>query len=86
MEKQILTTYTETEFQTIIERAIEEYDRRKFADQDTGKSYSIAKVAQNLGRSHATVKNLIKAGKLKTTADGRRITHQALQEYLRSES
>ena len=86
MEKQILTTYTETEFQTIIERAIAEYERRKFAEKDTGKSYSIAKVAHNLGRSHATIKNLIKAGKLKTTADGRRITYQALQEYLSLES
>jgi transposase len=85
MEKHILTNYTETEFQQMIEQAIAEYDKRKTAEQVTGKNYSIAKVAQMLGRSHTTIKNLVKTGKLKTTSEGRRITHQALQDYLSTE-
>ncbi len=86
MEKHILTNYTETEFQQMIEQAIAEYDKRKLAEQVTGKNYSFAKVAQMLGRSHTTIKNLVKTGKLKTTSEGRRITHQALQNYLSTES
>jgi len=84
MEKRILTTYTETEFQQMIEQAFAEYDKRKTSEQAAGKNYSFAKVAQMFGRSHTTIKNLVKAGKLKTTADGRRITQAAINEYLKT--
>jgi len=79
------TNMSENDLQRIVESAIESYEKRKSMLSDNAKSYSIAKVAQKLGRSHTTIKNLVKAGKLKTTSDGRRITHQALQDYLGSE-
>jgi len=86
MENYMTTNLSENDLQKIVERAIESHEKKKTDLLNAGKNYSIAKVAHNLGRSHTTIKNLIKAGKLKTTADGRRITHQALQEYLSTES
>jgi len=74
------------DLQQIVERAIEAYDKKKASQIDNTKSYSIAKVAELLGRSHTTIKKLVQAGKLRTTTDGRRITQLALQEYLKSDS
>jgi excisionase family DNA binding protein len=69
-----------------VERAIEANDQKKASKVDNAKSYSIAKIAKMLGRSHATIKKLVQAGKLRTTADGRRITQFAVQEYLQADS
>ena len=77
---------TESDLQKIVERAIEEHERKKAAQTNSTKSYSIAKAAKILGRSPTTIKKHVLSGKLKTTSDGRRILHKALQEYLKQET
>ena len=86
MENYITTRMSPSDIQQIVERALEANDKKKALQIDDTKSYSIAKVAKMLGRSHTTIKNLVKAGKLRTTADGRRITQIGLQEYLQNDS
>ena len=39
-------------------------------------------VARRLGRSHITVKKLIKEGHLKASSDGMYVTEQAINDYL----
>ncbi len=80
------TNLSESDLQKIVERGIEAYEKNKASQIDNTKSYSIAKSAQMLGRSHSTIKKLIRSGKLRTTADGRRITQMGLQEYLQADS
>jgi hypothetical protein len=45
------------------------------------KVYSINAVSKMIGKAHATVKKLVKAGYLKTTADGL-ILESSISEYL----
>ena len=85
MKHYMTTSLSENDLQQIVERAIEAYDRKKALQVDNTKSYSIAKVAKMLGRSHATIKKLVQAKKIPTTADGRRITQIGLQEYLQND-
>ncbi|GAP43979.1 hypothetical protein TBC1_112138 [Lentimicrobium saccharophilum] len=84
MENYLMTTLSESDLQRIVEKAIESHEIKKTALLNAGLNYSFAKVAQIFGRSHTTIKNLVKAGKLKTTADGRRITQAAINEYLKT--
>ena len=86
MENYITTRMSPSDIQQIVERALEANDKKKALQIDNTKSYSIAKVAEMLGRSHTTIKKLLQAGKLRTTADGRRITQIGLQEYLQNDS
>lgn len=86
MEHYMTTSMSENDLQKIVERAIEAYDKKKASQVDNTISYSIAKVAEMLGRSHATIKKLVQAKKMHTTADGRRITQIGLQEYLQNDS
>ncbi|MHC1777547.1 MAG: helix-turn-helix domain-containing protein [Lentimicrobium sp.] len=86
MDNLIITSLSRTELKALVKESIIELEVLKQEKVESLKSYSIAALAKMLGRSHSTIKNLIKAGKLKTTADGRRITHQALQDYLSTES
>lgn len=83
MENHIFISFTKNEFKEIIRQALFEYERSKVIDTQIGKNFSIPKAAEILNRTPATIKKLIETGKLKATSDGRRITHEALQEYLR---
>jgi hydroxylamine reductase (hybrid-cluster protein) len=86
MENHIFISYTKNDFKEIIQQAIAEYEKKKNPDSTSSKNFSISKVAQMLGRSTQTIQKLVKIGELKTTSDGRRITHQALQDYLKDGS
>lgn len=46
---------------------------------------SINQVAKRLGRAHSTIKKMIKAETLKTTADENRIKETSLNEYLNND-
>lgn len=81
-----MTTLTEDDLLQIVEQAIDNHEKRKAASEDLTKSYSIAQLAKKLGRSHTTVKNLVRSGKLITTTDGRRILHTSLKAYLKQET
>lgn len=80
-----MTTLSVSDLQKIVEKAIESHETKKATRESSNINYSFAKVAEILGRSHTTIKSLVKSGKLKTTTDGRRITKLALQEYLKAE-
>jgi len=86
MENYMTTNLTESDLQKIVERAIEEHERKKAALIGSNMSYSIARVAKMLGRSHTTIKKHVLSGKLRTTSDGQRILHISLQEYLKQET
>lgn len=86
MLNQIMTTLTEDDLRQIVEQAIDNHEKKKTASEDLNKSYSIAKVAKMLGRSHTTIKNLVLSGKLNTTTDGRRILNASLKAYLKQET
>lgn len=49
------------------------------------KTLSINQVAKRLGRAHSTIKDMIEAGTLKTTSDGKRIKETSLNDYLRND-
>lgn len=85
MDNLIMTTLSKNDLKSLLKESLTEIESEKKALTDSAKTYSIATAAKVLGRSHSTIKKLIKIGKLKTTSDGRRITHIAIQKYLGAE-
>ena len=83
MEQQILITMTPEDLLDLVKKGIREVEKEKLNQVSPGKSYSINRVAKALGRSHTTIKRLIVEGKLISTCDGKRITAQALNDYLK---
>ena len=81
MEKVALMT-TEEISQTMID-ALNRFEEMK-TEKDPPGLFSINKVSKILGRSHTTIKKLVKNGIIKTTKDGM-ITEQAINEYLNNE-
>lgn len=71
-----------------IRQAIAEEVRKQFEiQQRTGegeKLFYVAQVAKRLGKSHKTIKQMIKSGVLRATADGK-ITAEAIEAYLKGE-
>lgn len=84
MEQQILTTLSPDDMVSLIKKSIREVHEENVQAQNINRSYSFNQVAKELGRSFTTVKKLITEGKLKTTADGRRIPAQELNNYMKS--
>lgn len=84
MEQQILITLSPDDMVSLIKKSIREVHQEDAQAQNTNKCYSINQASKELGLSFTTVKKLITAGKLKTTADGRRIPAQELNNYMKS--
>ncbi len=82
MEQQIFISLTPDELINLIEQGVLRAQKKALEKENTIRTYSINKAAKALGRSHTTVKRLIEAGKIKTSASGQRITEQALNNYL----
>lgn len=82
MSEIILTT--KTELAETMEQVLRKYDKEKANKQPT-KTYTVNQVAKALGKAHATIKRLIRAGVIKTTQDGL-IPEWALNEYLNKET
>jgi hypothetical protein len=69
-----------TDLKRVIKEALLEIDQEKIKNSPE-KVYSINAVSKMIGKAHATVKKLVKAGYLKTTADGL-ILESSINEYL----
>jgi len=68
------------ELKSLIKSALTEYDQEK--NKDKGETlYTINQVAKRLGKAHATIKKIVKAGYIKSTKDGL-ISEAAINEYL----
>lgn len=69
-----------------LKQAFNEWHREIEAEKASLKSeemsYSINQVSIRLGRSHATVKKMVINGILRATADQKRISEAALNEYI----
>lgn len=68
------------ELKEALKMALKEFDEEKLKNSPE-KVYSINAVSKMIGKAHATVKKLVKAGYLKTTADGL-ILESSINEYL----
>jgi hypothetical protein len=82
MRNEFLTIYSEDELKHLFIESLKEYEAQKASGLSIEKTFSINQVAVKLGRSHFTIKQLVKDGVLKTTSDQRRITAISLNEYL----
>jgi hypothetical protein len=69
-----------TDLKRVIKEALLEIDQEKIKNSPE-KVYSINAVSKMIGKAHATVKKLVRAGYLKTTADGL-ILESSINEYL----
>ena len=83
MEQQILITMTPDDLLNLVKTGIREVEKEKESQETKNRSYSINQASKELGRSFTTIKRMIEEGKLKTTSDGRRVTAQALNDYLK---
>lgn len=69
-----------SELKSLIKSALIEFDNEK--NMDKGETlWTVNQIAKRLGKAHATIKKLVKAGYIKTTKDGL-ISEAALNEYL----
>lgn len=84
MEKIIVLT--ETEAKNMLQNAVRDgltlFEQEK-AKGNNEKLMSINKVAKRLGKSHSTIKKLIKNGLLKATSD-MQISEKAVNNYLQT--
>lgn len=82
MEKIVQFTVSETK--QLLKDAIHEelilFEKEK-AKGNSEKLFSINQVSKRLGMAHATIKNLVKKGILKSTKDFR-ISEKSINEYL----
>ena len=60
-----------------------EMEDQKTSQVSNEKTLSINQVAKRLGRAHRTIKDMVKAGTLKTTSDQKRIKEASLNAYLK---
>ena len=74
---------TKESLKNTIRTVLVEFEENKKA-KDSPKLYTINMIAKKLGKAHATVKKLVEAGYLKTTADGL-IPENAVNAYLNNE-
>jgi len=74
-----MTELTEEKLKMLVKEAIKELEAEKSKDN----TYTVNQVRKRLGVSHETLTKRIKAGLLKTTADGR-LSEAAINEYLRN--
>jgi excisionase family DNA binding protein len=67
----------------LVKTGIREVEKERESQETKNRSYSLYQASKELGRHYTTVKRLIEEGKIKTTSDGRRITAQAINDYLK---
>jgi hypothetical protein len=74
---------TETqELKNLIKSAIKEIEEEKQSKLKGINLYTINQVAKRLGKAHLTIKKLVQAGYIRTTASGL-ITEEAINDYLK---
>ena len=71
------------EIKNAVKMAILEIEAEKEKKKEFEKLYNINQVAKRLGKAHTTIKKLIQAGYIKTTASGL-ISEAAINEYLKN--
>lgn len=69
-----------SDLKRVLKEVMLEIDNERLKNQPE-KVYSVNSVAKQIGKAHATVKKLIRAGYLKTTADGS-IPESSIRDYL----
>ena len=74
-----MTELTEEKIKMLVKEAIKEVEAEKRKDN----TYTVNQVRKRLGISHETLTKRIKAGLLKTTADGR-LSEASINEYLKN--
>lgn len=72
-----------TDLKNLIKTAIREVEEEKTAQFNNQKLYTINQVGKRLGKAHATIKKLVKAGYIETTASGL-ISEEAINKYLKN--
>lgn len=65
--------------------AVENFFHEKEKKEASHNLLSVNQVRLKLGKSHSTVKKLIKNGTIKATADGRFVTEEEIKKYLKKE-
>jgi hypothetical protein len=70
----------ENDLKNLIKSAFYEFSQEQIKDKGE-KLYNVNQIAKKLGKAHATIKKLILAGYIKTTASGL-ISEASLNEYL----
>lgn len=85
MNQTVLIQVSPAELRQIVVEALHQHDKEKQQNESLQGTVSINKAAKMLHVSHATVKKLIREKQLKTTADQRRISYQAINDYLKTE-
>jgi len=83
MNQTLQLNLTVDELKALVKDALTEFEKEKEVRELAGKSYSINGAAKFLKRSHVTICNLIKAGKIATIEDGKRIPAIAINNYLK---
>jgi hypothetical protein len=79
MEKTLITDVSE--LGSALKKAVKDAIREMNEESANDKLYTINQVRIRLGKSHKTIKNLVTAGLIKTTASGL-ITESAINQYL----
>ncbi len=74
-----MTELSEEKIKMLLKEALLEHEREK----NSNRTYTVNQVRKRLGISHETLTKRIKAGLLKTTADGR-LSEAAINEYLKN--
>lgn len=82
MNQQILITLTPEDLKQMMKEGFKEAIQEQSQKDISKQTYSISSTAKLLKRHHDTVKKLICEGKLKTTADGKRVLASSLETYL----
>ena len=82
MNRTVLIQVSPAELRQIVVEALHQHDKEKQQNESLQGTVSINKAAKMLGVAHASVKKLIREKQLKTTADQRRVTYQAINDYL----
>lgn len=84
MQESILLTISRDDLQSLMLTTLEIHDKRRSQATDKVQTVSINQAAKLIGISHESAKNLIRKGKLKTTADQRRIIKASINDYLQA--
>ena len=71
----------QSELKKIVKTAILEVEEERKVKLANEKLYTINEVAKRLGKAHNTIKKLVHAGYIKTTASGL-ITEASINDYL----
>ncbi len=85
MNEQAIILTTPKELEQLIEKVVSNVFKREKTKTDEHKYYSINQVSKILHRKHSTIKELVLAGAIASTCDGK-ISEKSLKEYLKAEN